>query len=297
MVLGYTFILLAAVCWGASGVLAKYWSTLGFADAILLSQARVTFAWLVVLIGLLARSPALLRVPFSALWRFALLGLVGVAGANYLLYFAINRMNVAVADLLQFTAPVLVAVYLWARGQEPMDRSKLIALILSFVGSALALGITNAHFSLPALAVASGFASAVCYGFLIVFGKGLTSQYSVWTYLHYALLTATLFWLCVVPPAQFARHLVSPGELVRLFGFGVLSIVAPYFFFFTGLKRVPASRAAIVSTFEPVVMALGSWLALGDPLSPLQVGGVMLVIVAIALVELTSKTLYADATT
>ncbi|MGI8908256.1 MAG: DMT family transporter [Candidatus Sumerlaeaceae bacterium] len=294
MILGYSFILLAALCWGASGIIGKYWGTVGVADALLLSQARVTFAWLVLFIGLVLFGRRHLRISFRELLRFALLGLIGVAGANFMLYFAINRMNVAVADLIQFTAPLLVALYLSARGIERMDLPKVLALALSLIGSGLALGVVNGSFNLPAIAVASAFASALCYGFLIVFGKGLTRDYSMWTFLHYALLTATLFWLCITPPMEFVQHLKEPAELARLFGFGMLSILLPYVFFFSGLKRVPASRAGIVSTFEPVVMAVGSWLVLGDPLSRWQVVGVALVLAAIAVVEMTSKAMFGD---
>jgi drug/metabolite transporter (DMT)-like permease len=294
MLLGYTFILLAALCWGCSGIIGKYWGAHGVADALLLSQARVTFAWLVLLVGILIRAPRHLKVSARELIRFAMLGLIGVAGANFLLYFAINRMNVAVADLIQFTAPLLVALYLWARGEERMDWPKVLALALSLIGSGLALGVLNAQFSLPALAVASAFASALCYGFLIVFGKDLTRQFSMWTYLHYSLLAATLFWFCIVPPHKFAAHVTHAPELGRLFGFSVLSILLPYIFFFSGLKRVPASRGAIVSTFEPVVMALGSWLILGDQLKVSQVIGVVLVLAAIVVVEITSKAMFGE---
>jgi drug/metabolite transporter (DMT)-like permease len=295
MLLGYTFILLAALCWGCSGVIGKYLGVQGVADALLLSQARVTFAWLVLFVGLIVSGRQHLRVSARELSRFALLGLFGVAGANFLLYYAINRMNVAVADLIQFTAPVLVALYLWLRGIERMDWPKVVALALSLVGSGLALGVLNSHFSLPALAVASAFSSALCYGFLIVYGKDLTREFSMWTYLHYSLLAATLFWFCIVPPHKFIVHLTHPAELARLFGFSVISILLPYIFFFSGLKRVPASRGAIVSTFEPVVMALGSWIALGDPLKPSQVVGVVLVLAAIVVVEITSKAMFGEA--
>lgn len=290
MLLGYTFILLAAICWGASGVIAKHWALTGFADAMLLSQTRVTFSWLVVLAALASSASRrrLLRVRGSDLIRFFFLGVIGMAGANFFLYYAIGLMNVAVADLIQFTAPVMVAAYLAVRGAERLDRAKAAALVLSLTGCALALNFTGTTGVFPPVAIASAIASAVCFAFLIVYGKGLTAQYSLWTYLHYALLAATIFWCLVNPPHQLVHRLADPAAAGRLIGFALLSILVPYVFFFSGLRRVPASRAAIVSTFEPVVMAVGSWLALGDPLRPVQVAGVALVVVAIALVELTS---------
>jgi len=288
MLLGYTLILLAAVCWGCSGILAKHLNTTGFADALVLSQARVTFSWLVLLVFLAVRSRPLLKVNAGDLGKFVLLGLFGVAGANYLLYYSIGHMNPAVADLIQFTAPLMVAVYMAARGLEPMDKPKAIALFLSLSGAGLALGAFGASWAAAPLPLLSAAASAVCYAFLLIFGKGLSKRYSTWTFLHYALLTATLFWLCIRPPWVFLSDIAAPRRLLVLFGFAVISILAPYALFFTGLRRVPASRAGIVSTFEPVVMAVGASLFLGEKLAGLQWLGVGLVLGAIVLVEATS---------
>lgn len=288
MLLGYTFILLAAICWGSAGVIAKHWSATGFADALLLSQTRIAFSWLVLFLWMVTTRRALLKIRLADSVRFALLGIIGMAGANFLLYFAIGRMNVAVADLLQFTAPIMVATYMALRGFEPMDLPKAFALVLSLVGCALALNLTGSTGSLPLVGVISALGSGVCFAFVIVYGKRVSARHSVWTYLHYALLAATIFWCIVNPPQHALLRMTDPAAAVRLVGFAMLSIFAPYTFFFNGLKRVAASRAAIVSTFEPVVMALGSWLALGDPLHPVQVVGMALVLAAIALVELTS---------
>lgn len=289
MLIGYTFILLAALCWGSAGVIAKHWAATGFADALLLSQTRVAFSWMVLFVWLAFSRRALLKINRADFLRFALLGIVGMAGANFLLYFAIGRMNVAVADLIQFTAPILVATYLALRGVEPMDMPKAVALVLSLAGCALALNLTGSSVSLPLIGALSAFGSALCFAFVIVYGKRLNERYSLWTYLHYGLLAGTIFWCCVNPPNKILPRLADPASAMRLVAFAMLSILAPYTFFFNGLKRVAASRAAIVSTFEPVVMALGSWLALGDPLHPVQVLGIALVLAAIVLVELTSN--------
>lgn len=288
MLLGYTSILLAALCWGSSAILAKHFANQGSANALLLSQARVTFSWLLIFLVMVTTRPALLRITLRDFGRFTLLGLIGVSGANFLLYFAIGRMSAAVADLIQFTAPLIVAVYMYLRGREPMDTAKVIALVFALIGSALALGLAGAAVKIPLLPALSAFASALCYAFLIVFGKGLSSRYSVWTFLHYGLLVASTFWMFINPPWRFVAQLQTPERWMILIGFAVLSILLPYIFFFNGLKRVPASRAGIVSTFEPVVIAIGAWLFLGDRLSLSQVLGVSLVLAAIVLVETTS---------
>jgi drug/metabolite transporter, DME family len=289
MFLGYALILLAALGWGSSAIMAKYLANHNMADAVLLSQTRVTFSWIVLFLILIVSKPSLLKIGASDIWRFAVLGIIGMAGANFLLYYAIGRMNPALADLLQFTAPVMVAVYLAMMGRESMDRPKAFALILSLIGCALALEAFHGGGNIPLMPAAAAMGSAFCYAFLVVFGKGLTARYPTWTFLHYSLMIASLFWICLVSPARTLAQLSDPKLLFITMGFAMTSILIPYTLFFTGLKRVSASRAGIVSTFEPVVIAVGASLFLGEKLGPLQIVGVVLVLVAIVLVELTSK--------
>jgi len=290
MILGYTLIIAAAVCWGLSATWARHLITTGHADAVLLSQTRVCFAWLILAVGIASIAPRRFLVQKSDLPYFAILGLVGIAGANFFLYRAIAEMNAALADLIQFTAPILVVLWMWIRRRELLDQPKLVALGLSTAGCALALGITGAPVSAPTGAVASAALSAICFATVLILGKELSGRHHILTYLNYSLLAATLFWLIISPPWSLANQIKSPSHLAILVLFSVTSILLPYLFFFSGLKRVPASRASIVSTFEPVVVAIGSWLFLAEPLAGSQVVGVLLVCAAIVLIELTTKT-------
>jgi drug/metabolite transporter, DME family len=286
MFVGYLLIIAAATFWGASAVLGKYLFARYGISPLLLSQARVTFAWVFILAGVALTSPHKLRIRPADAWRFVLLGTIGTAGANFFLYFALAGMDAAVADLIQFTAPVMVVVWMWLRRFEPLDRPKLVALALSIAGCALALGaLGSLARPMPPLRVGSAVLSAICYAFLIVWGKHLGKRYPMWTYLHYALLTATLFWSAVVPFREWAPVIDQPVLIPILAGFGILSIALPYICFFSGLKRVSASRAGIVSTWEPVAITIAAWAFLGESLNAWQIVGIALVLAAIIVVE------------
>jgi drug/metabolite transporter (DMT)-like permease len=285
MYLGYLLILVAATFWGASAVYAKHLCAAGIADPLLISQARVTFGWALVLVYLALTARSALRVGPRDLWRFALLGVLGMAGSNFLLYFAIQRMDTAVADVIQFTAPVLVALWMWWRGFEGFDRPKAAALALSFAGTALALGAFAGAGTANPVGVAAAAASALCYAFVLVWGKHLSRLYRPATYLHYSMLAAALFWMCVVPPWRFAGRVAEARVLATLVVFAVTSSVIPFACFFAGLKRVPASRAGIVSTFEPPVIVILAWAFLGEGLHLMQLAGIAMVLAAIVIVE------------
>lgn len=286
MLAGYLFIILAASLWGTSAVVAKKLMNTGLTDPLLISQVRALFAWLALAVTLALVRPRLLAVRPADLWRFLLLGIIGICGSSFLLYFAMRGMDTAVADLIQFTAPAMVVVWMWLRGREPLDRPKMVALTLSIAGSGLALGAFGRSWHTAPVYAVSAFASALGFAFLLVWGKGLSSRYPMPTYLHYSLLAATLFWLVAAPSDKLPAVLTDPRQFAIYAGFGVMSMAAPYALLFLGLKRLPASRAGIASTFEPVFITLAAAFYLGEHLTLSQLAGVALVLAAIVILEL-----------
>ena len=65
---------------------------------------------------------------------------------------------------------------------------------------------------------------------------------------------------------------------------GVQTCALPIFF--AGLRRVGASEAAILSTFEPVVTVALAYAVLGERLAPAQLLGGGLVLAAVVLLQL-----------
>lgn len=259
------------------------------ADALLLSQSRAVFGWAMMFAYLVSRKPDRLRIQWRDAYVFGLLGLFGIAGSNFFLYYAFQHMAAALADLIQFTAPLFVALWMWWRGFEKMDLQKALALGLALIGCGLALGVGKGSMaSMSGVGVMAALTSMFCYAFLIIMGKHVGSRFAVSTYLHYSLAGAALFWLCV-KPGEFVSRLVSDPTLTcMLISFTVLSIIGPYGLFFAGLKRVPASRAGIVGTWEPVFITIGAWLVLGEAFKATQIVGILLVLAAIVLAEISS---------
>lgn len=285
---GYLFIILAAGFWGTSGIVAKWFFLHNVATPLTVSQTRVFVGWATFFALSLLRSPRSLRVSARDLWTFVLLGIIGVAGANFGLYFAISRMDTAVADVIQFTAPTMVALWLWGTREESFDFTKMWALIFTGIGVGLALGFASRRVEVSLAGAVSAFLSAFCYAFLMIWGKRLSVRYDQLVVLHYAMLAAFITWCFVQPPSKLVSEL-KLMEFALLVGFGVISVVAPYLCFFAGLRRVPATGAGIVSTLEPVVMAVGASQCLGEQLDALQWLGIVLVLAGVVMVQLSPQ--------
>ena len=119
--LGYAMVLAAATLFAVNGVVSKVILASGI-SSIRLAQVRTTGAALALLgVVALVRRGAL-RVSRRELPFLAFFGVCGLALVQWFYFLAIHRLAVAIALLIQYLAPLLVA--LWARFavHEPVRR-------------------------------------------------------------------------------------------------------------------------------------------------------------------------------
>ena len=252
---------------------------------MLVVQSRVIIAalFLTVLFAIVDRR--LLAVSPSDLKDFALLGIIGVAGSNYAYYMAIQVTNVGIAILMQYTAPALVAIYMLMSRQEKISKIKTLAVVLSLGGSAIMLGALNPKIHITAVGIFLGVVSAVCFAFFNIYTKIASKRYSIWTAVTWTLICAGIFWLVLdVLVGTEAAH-ISPLNLAVLTAFSFSSIIIPYYFYFIGLKYLVPSTAIVVSTLEPVVAIVTSFIFLGETMSVSQIAGGIFVVSAVILLE------------
>ena len=296
---GYAYIASATFLWGIAATLGRAaftgrWLPSGKAlqpiDPLILSQSRTTISFLVLLPILWARrGTARLRLPVGDLGRIVLLGVLGVAASNYFYYLAIQRTNVATAIILQYTAPVLVLLYMVARGFQRATLQRIAAVGLAGLGSALAIGMGASGFRLDRLGVAAATLAAVSFAFYNVAGHRILARYDRWIVLLYTTFSAGVFWLVVNPPWKLAAAHYSGLQWDFLVVFAVVSVLGPFSFYFAGLQHLEPTRAIVASCLEPVFSIVLAALLLGESLRPIQAMGIVIVLAAIVIVQLPER--------
>ncbi len=281
---GYLLVASGAFLWGCAATAAKILLR-NDVDTVLLVQTRVTFSVVIMACILALFRRDLLRVRAGDLWRMALLGVVGIAGANYTYYVVIREASVAIAILLQYTAPLFVMAYAAFAREEELTAVKFVAAILALAGCYCAVGGFEAASGLPAGALATGIGAAVCFAFMTVFTRHLLARYSIWTVTLYGFGFASLFWLFVNPPWRIAAESPSAQTWLALVGLALISVLFPYALFFAGLRHVVSSRAIIISTLEPVTAIATAAVVAGEKFALLQGVGAALVLGAIVLLQ------------
>ena len=282
---GNLMILGAAVLWGISATAAKALFTYNL-DTILVVQARVTVSFVFLFLFAVSVRRDILCVDWRDLWKFALLGCIGVAGTNFTYYFTIKESTVATAILIQYTAPLLVMGYEVWNGQERFTVPKLFVAALSLLGCFLAVGGYDAGvLKITPLALLTGVGSTIGFAFLTIFTRDVLRTQSVWTMTFYSIGFATLFWLVINPPWNIAAQITGTDVILPLVFLAVFSLLIPHSLFFAGLRGVAPSRAIITSTLEPVVAISSAAFFLGEFLQPLQILGAVVVIGAIVVLQ------------
>lgn len=278
-------ILGAAALWGISATAAKVLFAYQL-DTLLVVQTRVTVSWVVLGIAVAVLRPAMLATGWNGLWKFALLGCIGVAGTNFTYYFTIKESTVATAILIQYTAPLLVMGYEMWRGKERISVAKISAAVLSLFGCYLAVGGYDAGaLRITPLALVTGVCSTIGFAFMTIFTRYVLRSHNVWTMTFYSIGFASLFWLLVNPPWNIPGQIPSTEVILPLLALAVVSLLIPHSLFFAGLRGVRPSRAIVTSTIEPVVAIGSAALVLGEYLQPLQIVGAIVVIGAVVVVQ------------
>jgi DME family drug/metabolite transporter len=296
---GYIYIAAATFFWGISATLGRAAFTgrlpglqqVNPIDPLILSQGRATFSFLVLLpILMLLRGRHGLRLPARDLGQLFLIGILGVAASNYFYYLAIQRTNVATAIIVQYTAPIWVLLYTVARRLQKPTLQQVAAVGLAVTGIALVIGVFGGGgLRLDAVGLFAALLAAFSFAFYNIGGHDILARRDRWIVLLYTTCSASLFWLVVNPPWRLIAAHYSAAQWLFLLLFSLLSVLAPFAFYFAGLQHLEPTRAIVVSCLEPVFSIVIAAIALGELMRPLQVIGIVFVLAAITVVQLPNR--------
>ncbi len=260
---------------------------------VLLRSAGAAFVlfWLVV-----ATDSSRLRLTRSELPMLVLYGTVGIAMVQWLYFVAIARLPVGVALLLEFTGPVLVALWVHFVQHQRLGRSLWLALALALGGLALVAEIWTG-LTFDAIGVLAAFGAAISLATYYIAGKNMLAGRDTVSVAFWAFVVAALFWSIARPwwtlPWESLGVVISlPGSLsLNVIAWWlvawviVLGTVVPFLLVVGALRRLEAAEAGVVGMIEPVLAGAVAWLWLDETLTVMQVVGSLVVIAGIAVAQ------------
>lgn len=290
---GFGFALLSAASFGMSGVLGKGLLETGWTAgaAVLL---RVSVAALVLLVPTLLR----LRGRWGALRRHAWLviafGLVPVAGTQFCFFQAVATLPVGIALLLEYTAPVVIILWLWVRHGHRPSRLTVIGATVAIGGLLLVLDLVSGQSvdlggTIWALI---GMVGAATYFVLGAHeAEGLPPIVLAGGGMVVGALGLSVAGLVGLIPMSFRSATVALGGRqvpwwVDVLALGILTAAIAYACGIAASRRLGSRLASFVALTEVLFALVFAWLLLGELPRPVQLLGGVVLIAGVVLVKL-----------
>jgi DME family drug/metabolite transporter len=287
--LGVGAIALAAALWAIAAVVASELFGAGVTP-IELAEARavvaaVGFALLSLIPGS-SRSEEPVAPSTAGRWQLAALGL-SIALVNAAYYLAINRLPVAVALVLQYSAPVLVVAWTGLVAGRAPSIEILVALAAAVAGVVLVAELPGGDLgSIDALGFGFGLASAVLFAAYTLLSEPVGARFGPIGAMRRAFALAAAGWVVFQIPRGWPEELFQPGNIIEVLYVGLFGTLAPFLLYVWAIRHVRPERATIAATLEPVLGALVAWVWLEQTLSAMQMVGGLLVITAVVLLQI-----------
>ena len=282
------FILMAGCFWGVIGLFTRNLSVLGVTSAGVLIIRSGGCAVLFIVWALI-KDPKLFRFRWKDAWLIALFGLVTFF-FTYCYYQSIALGSLSAACTLMYSTPVFVMVMSLFIFGERFNRRKLMALLCAVVGCTLVSGILEGGSTLSAAGVIYGLLAGIGYASYSVCIKALSNRgldtltINVWGW-----IICTLAGIAVWGVSPAAPMIGSLRSALLCVGLIVISGFLPALFYSLGLRGEEAGKGAVMASVEPVVASLAGFFAFREAPSPLGIVGIVLVLAAVALLNLSGK--------
>jgi drug/metabolite transporter (DMT)-like permease len=280
MKLGFIFVLLAGIGFGFLGIFGRLAFQSGLSVGELLTF-RFFLASALLVCGLAAYKPALLKMPFRQMVISAGLGIFGYAVFSTLYFKSIQGISVPLAALLLFTFPIFVNLGSHFILKERMSRMQVLSLFIASVGLGILLWGPLVINSIAAVVYA--LMAAVTYAIYVLVSGKLQKNVPPISSSLYVIVSAGLALFVFHQPDFSKVAQLTTAQILIIAGIAIVSTIGPLALFLAGLQRLPSGKASIVVMIEPVVAAGAASLILGEHLSAIQLFGSLLVMISLAL--------------
>lgn len=291
---GALLVLLATTFFALNGIVARIAIDGGLAPVSVAAVRTVGGAifllpFVVIVWRRFTRSMILPVVAYAA---------VGIFASQGLYFQTLSYLDVALALVLSYLAPIPVAIYQHVRRGEKLPPYAYVVMVVAIGGVALSvLGDSGGIGAVSVIGVAFGIATMITFAAMILLSTTQPSELGPMARAGAPMLVAAVLYLIVVPPWTFPWGML--GDTVELAGrlhlevplwstliwVVVFGSVVPFALILAGNARVGSGAASMLGMWEPVVGSLAAWVILGQVLAPLQVLGIVITVVAVGIVE------------
>jgi drug/metabolite transporter (DMT)-like permease len=301
---GIALVLASAVGFGSASILARpvYDTGMDWLNLVswrFLIGAALSWTWVA---ASPARRLAVRRMTPRQMVITIALGawFTGNAGTYYA---ALEMVPAALAGVLVYTYPVIVAVLSIQFATRLPGRRPWVALGLAFAGVVLALGGIDLSPAPPVEGIVLVMLSSLIYSVWIIASARLSGERrdrlgheaasagapigdAAATTAVMITSTAVVFsFLSIVSGRSLDPRDVPAAAWPAVIAIGFLASFLAIQAFYAGARRIGAAQAALLSTIEPLTIVSLAWVVLGQRLEPIQLIGALLIMVSVLVAQ------------
>jgi len=296
--LGYSVYALAALLFAVNGTVSKSILLTGI-SAARLTELRVTAAFVIMFVIVAITRRHALRIRRDEIVLLLAFGMLGIAMTQWLFFLALERLAVGIALIIEFTAPIMVALWFRFGRREAVRPTVWVGLALALAGLVLIAQVWQG-FSLDVLGVAAALGAAAALATYYILAEHQvhrpngrdTVSLTMWGFGAAALLFAIIqpWWSFPWEDLSGTGQPLGAGgpdvPLGLLIGWMVvLGTVAPFWLVVASLHHLTSAQASTVGMIEPVLASVVAWIALSEFLTPVQIIGGLVVLAGVYLAE------------
>jgi len=284
---GILFIILSAIFFGLMGPFAVIAKGDGLSQSSLLLYRF--FGAFIVFIFLCIKNGEFKNLTSTNIIPAFLMGAIAYFMQSYFYFSALDYIGVGLTSILLYVYPALVVVILWVHKAQKPTPALWFGILLAFSGVALCFietkqGITQTRGVYLALAAALTYA---CY---LVISENILNKTSPLLVSTFVCLGAACAYFSKI---IFQENFTLPESLqgyLALIGLTLFSTVLAILLIFKGLEIIGASRAAILSSIEPITAVLLGTLFMQETFSIQKFFGFCLVMISVIYISRQTNT-------
>lgn len=276
------FILIAAFCWGVSGIFTKVITHYGFTP-FEMGFIKTFIAMLILMVYFYGKDKTILKLQSKG----DLKDLIAISILGYSLYsvayiFTVNEIGVGLAGAMLYTKTAFVLVFSAFIFREKITLKKLCIILLTISGCICISGIFSSGAIIFTMkGILWGIASGIGFAIYDVIGKRSLNKYRSETVTLYTFMIATVFMAVLANPITTISKIFQTNTLPFMGLYAIVVSVVPYMLYVKGLSKVEVSVAAVISTFELMVATIAGIILYDEPITFFKIVGIVLIISAV----------------
>lgn len=270
---GFIMAISAAILWGLSGVSGQF----------LFQQRGVNVEWLITIrllisgFCLLAFSRFGEKQDIFSIWQnkadaiqLLVFSILGMSAVQYTFFAAIKHSNAATATVMQYSGPIMIAVFLAIKYKRLPKITEFIAIIMAVAGTFLLVTHGNINtLSISGIALFFGLASAVTLAIYTLQPMGLLAKYNSSLIIGWGMFCGGVVFSFVKAPWQVEGYWDFQTYLFTSFVI-LLGALLAFYIYMSSVKILGGQKASLLASAEPLAATLLAVFWLGVPFSTID---------------------------